>query len=1130
MLIADLHIHSHYSRATSKDLTIEHLALWAQRKGIHVVGAGDIAHPGWLQEMRAKLVPAEQGLFRLRDDVAVAVQENVPPACRQPVRFMLAGEISNIYKRHGAVRKVHNIIFAPFLEIVERIQQALEKIGNIRADGRPILGLDSRDLLEIILEIDPRCHLIPAHIWTPWFSMLGSKSGFDSVEECFGDLTSHIFALETGLSSDPPMNWRVSNLDRYTLVSNSDAHSPQKLGREATVFHCELSYDALFHTLRSGDPTRFGGTIEFFPEEGKYHLDGHRNCGVCWEPAVTLAHKGLCPVCGKELTIGVMHRVETLADRQPGQKPVRTHPYTNLIPLPELLAEVHDAGEGSRRVQQEYAKLLERLGPELAILREMPVEEIAAAGGSRLAEGVARMRRGEVTAQGGYDGEYGVIRIFANETREAGTPQLSMFQEMEKAKREERPVEQPALLNATPPTEPALTLFDLAPVTGSALPAVPTPDDAEWLEWLNDEQRTAVKCIDRPLLIVAGPGAGKTRTLTVRIAHLVRAHGVAPETILAITFTNKAAAEMAERLVGLLGEQQAGRVTVKTFHAFGAQLLAEHGHFLGLADNFAIAADDERRAALGKAAPELSSSAAADALECIADAKNRLLTADEIAAGDAHFARLYTAYNETLAASQMVDFDDLISLPVRLLEEDPMAQQALHRRFRWISVDEFQDINLAQARLLGLLAAGGANLCVIGDPDQAIYGFRGADRRYFLAFQQEHPNAAVIHLRQSYRSPQSLLDAASQVIARSAERSASVALWSDFTEQVKLEIHAAANEHAEAELVVQRIEQMVGGTSYFSLDSGRVDGVANATRSFADFAVLFRLNALVAPLIEAFERSGIPYQAPAQTRLTAFSDVQDALAYLWLLHNPGDRLHLEQVISAGRSSKSAERMGALLKDWHGSLVEMFDVFSRLDGLAASQRRRMADLAVFWRGFAESATDRSVVESIGQVQAFLAQQRGAALPAATQERMQQLTLRAVSYGSQLGAFLTAMLLEGDADAYDPRADRVALMTIHSAKGLEFPVVFMVGCEEGLLPYLPAGRPHDVDEERRLFYVGMTRAQRRLVLSCARRRVLFGQEVQASPSHFIDDIEDTLKEIAAARERRPLQQKNVQLSLF
>ena len=318
--IADFHIHSHYSRATSQDLTFEHLHKWAQLKGVQVVGTGDLTHPGWLNEMREKLEPAEDGLFRLKDEYARAMQPDVFAACQQPVRFILSGEISTIYKKRDQVRKVHHVVFAPSFDVVEKIQTRLEKIGNIRSDGRPILGLDSKLLLETLLEIDPQAYLIPAHVWTPWFSLFGSKSGFDAIEECFEELTPHIFALETGLSSDPAMNWRVSALDRFALMSNSDAHSPQKLAREANLFDTELSYDAIFDALKSRDNQRFSGTIEFFPEEGKYHLDGHRKCEIAWEPETTLLHKGICSKCGKKVTVGVLHRVNALADRPVGAK------------------------------------------------------------------------------------------------------------------------------------------------------------------------------------------------------------------------------------------------------------------------------------------------------------------------------------------------------------------------------------------------------------------------------------------------------------------------------------------------------------------------------------------------------------------------------------------------------------------------------------------------------------------------------------------------------------------------------------------------------------------------------------------------------------------------------------------
>src|SRR5262245_41661757 len=310
---ADLHVHSKYSRATSRNLDLEHLAAWAARKGIDVVATGDFTHPAWCTELKQKLVPAEGGLYRLRDEIEHGVMATLPASCRRPVRFMLEVEISTIYKKGERTRKVHHLIYAPDFDTVDRISARLARIGNIASDGRPILGLDSRDLLEIALESNPHAYLVPAHIWTPWFAALGSQSGFDSITDCYGDLADHIFAVETGLSSDPPMNWRISFLDRYRLTSNSDAHSPGKLGREATTFSCEPDYFSIRRALETGDG--YVGTVEFFPEEGKYHMDGHRTCGVRLDPKETITHGGVCPSCGKPLTIGVAHRVEVLADR-----------------------------------------------------------------------------------------------------------------------------------------------------------------------------------------------------------------------------------------------------------------------------------------------------------------------------------------------------------------------------------------------------------------------------------------------------------------------------------------------------------------------------------------------------------------------------------------------------------------------------------------------------------------------------------------------------------------------------------------------------------------------------------------------------------------------------------------------
>lgn len=1065
--VADLHIHSHYSRATSKDLTLPELARWAQLKGVHVVGTGDITHPGWLQELQDQLEPAEAGLYRLKPDLARIVAAQVPPACRGEVRFLLAGEISTIYKKAGKTRKVHHIVFAPDLVTVGRLQARLERIGNIRSDGRPILGLPSRDLLEILLELDPRCHLIPAHIWTPWFALLGSMSGYDSVEECFGDLTGHIFALETGLSSDPPMNWRVSGLDRYTLVSNSDAHSPAKLGREATLFTGELSYDAIFAAMRRADPTCFGGTIEFFPEEGKYHYDGHRQCGVRWEPATTLAHGGLCPVCGKPVTVGVYHRVETLADRPEGEPKPGAAPYYRLIPLPELLAELHGVG-GGKVVAQAYERLLATLGPELTVLLDLPLEAIAAVGGDRLAVGIGRMRRGEVTTIPGYDGEYGVIRVFAAEA-ESGPRQPDLFGEVAPTVQEPPPrFEAPAAVPTLRPT--------VAPVISPSQPGLPWPTPPvadDLLAGLNPAQREAVLCTDRPLVIVAGPGTGKTRTLTTRIAYLVRVLGVAPESILAITFTNKAAGEMATRLTALLGAETTARLTIKTFHAFGAQVLRQWAALVGLDPHFVILTEDERREWLTRCRPDRSAEAVAALLEQITVAKNRLVSpeagattgSEEVGfAADPDFMAAYRDYQAELRRHGAVDFDDLVFLTVRLLEEHPDVLAALQARYRWIAVDEYQDINLAQYRLLRLLTTDGANLCVIGDPNQAIYGFRGADHRYFLRFTEDYPQARQLVLEQNYRSTQLILDAAGQVIAREAPWQ-SPRLWSEFTDTVRVTVHAAVTERAEAEFVVRQIEGMLGGSSYFALDSGRATGHEATAQGFADFAVLYRVHGQSQALVEAFERAGFPYQVVGKTPLTAYRVVQEAL----------------------------ERLRRLERD------------------------------------AARSDSASVAESLERIAADLDRGR---LSAADRERLQQLVRRSLDFGADLQAFLEAMALYTEADAYDPRADRVTLMTLHAAKGLEFPVVFIVGCEEGLLPYLREGKMTDVAEERRLFYVGMTRARRRLILTYARSRFLFGQQLRPQPSRFLDDIAAALKQLE--RDDRPSRPPSrpvaEQLSLF
>lgn len=398
----DLHIHSKYSRATSKNLTLEELAIWAKKKGLSLIGTGDFTHPAWFEEIKQKLIPSDDGTFRLKPEIEKEINASV--------KFILTVEISTIYKKWDKTRKVHHVVFVPNLKTAEIFRNKLDAIGNIKSDGRPILGLDSRNLLEIVLESGENSYIIPAHIWTPWFSVLGSKSGFDSIEDCYGDLSEHIFALETGLSSDPEMNWRVSKLDKYRLVSNSDAHSASKLAREATVFDIDPNYYSIMNTLKTGEG--YVGTVEFFPEEGKYHEDGHRKCNICMSAEETQKHNGICPVCGKPMTIGVSYRVNELADK----KDLNTLPKTagkvySLIPLQEIISEIMQVSTNSKSVCNEYEKLINKFGTELSILQDIPTDEISKTS-EILAEAIARLRKGQVIKQAGYDGEYGVIKLF----------------------------------------------------------------------------------------------------------------------------------------------------------------------------------------------------------------------------------------------------------------------------------------------------------------------------------------------------------------------------------------------------------------------------------------------------------------------------------------------------------------------------------------------------------------------------------------------------------------------------------------------------------------------------------------------------------------------------------------------
>ncbi len=408
--LADLHLHSKYSRATSRDMEVDTLAIWAKRKGIKIMGTGDFTHPLYLLELKSKLVPSGGGLYALKTDP-------------EGTRFMLTTEVSNMYTQGGKGRRIHTLIFAPSLETAERISAKLGKYGKIASDGRPIFGFSAKDLVKMILDISAECLLIPAHAWTPWFSVFGANSGFQSLGECYEEETRNIRAIETGLSSDPEMNWRLSALDDITLISNSDAHSPSKIGREANIFNCDLSYTAITEAIRGKDPRKLLFTIEFFPEEGKYHYDGHRNCNILFSPQETKKYKGLCPVCGKRLTIGVMNRVDELADRKEGAVPDKAIPALHMVPLDEIIADALGVGNSAASVEKEYLRLVDKGGSEFDILTELSPEDLASFTPPMILEGILRVREGRLNITPGYDGVFGKIQIFSPQEREKGPAQ-----------------------------------------------------------------------------------------------------------------------------------------------------------------------------------------------------------------------------------------------------------------------------------------------------------------------------------------------------------------------------------------------------------------------------------------------------------------------------------------------------------------------------------------------------------------------------------------------------------------------------------------------------------------------------------------------------------------------------------
>jgi len=1053
MYIGDLHIHSRYSRATSKDCTPEYLDLWARKKGIDIVGTGDFTHPAWRSELMEKLEPAEDGLYVLKKEYRLE-KEGVPDT--QP-RFVVTGEISSIYKKGERVRKVHSLLLLPGLEEADALARRLELIGNIHSDGRPILGLPCHDLLEIMLETSPKGIYVPAHIWTPHFSLFGAFSGFDTMEECFEDLTPYIRAVETGLSSDPPMNWRVSALDRFNLISNSDAHSPAKLGREANLFDIELSYEGLAGAIQQGKG--LAGTIEFFPEEGKYHFDGHRKCGLCISPSETAGYGNRCPVCGKKITIGVLNRVEQLSDREEGYVLKEGRPFESLVPLLEVIGASMGISPAGKKAVEKYGHMMEALGSEFTILRETPVEDIRKAAGPLIAEGINRLRKGEVERTPGFDGEYGKISLLTPEDISSLEGQMSFFtaEELRKLEMGQKSEKN----NAGKKELREKVKFNTAN-------AQQTDESEPFSKNLNRRQREAVEKIGRGIAVIAGPGSGKTRTLIARLHYLIEERQISPKEITAVTFTNKAAEEMRSRMGGKTD------IWIGTFHAICSRFLQESGHEF-------IVADEGLQVELAeKALREFEKKGSpAQLIKKYSQVKNGLMEADE------KYKRVYAFYQRLLQETGALDYDDLLLETLKILKDIPEDAQE-RKQFSYLLIDEFQDINPLQYRLVKEWGRGGRELFVIGDPDQSIYGFRGCNPEIFSYLTEEYPELTTIRLEENYRSSPSVLGASLGVIShnKGEERRMEAKRQSG----TPVRIVSAEDERREAIFVAKEINRQIGGIDMLDTDENGA-GEGKAIRGFSDIAVLYRTHRQAALLEKCLRQEGIPYLVAGREDFLSEREVRATLYFF-------------QYILYEEKEAAGELCRKFLLPFLGETKEVKFTYLTEKYRKKVKRTRPVKLLEEW--VKEISFDN-------------------------EEAMKKLTDMSVLY-PDMEAFLSTLSFGEDGDVRRNggrkfSADSVTLMTLHGSKGLEFPVVFLYGMDKGRLPLEFGSRQEaasgiDMEEERRLCYVGMTRAEEELILVC-------GQH----PSQFLEEIpEGSFKWEQAEKVKETEDTQAVQMNLF
>lgn len=1064
---ADFHLHSYHSRATSKDLNLESLYQWAKIKGINVIGTGDFTHPAWIQELEEKLEPVGNGLFRLKNPPK---EQGLPNIKTRDIDifFCLSTEISSIYKYGEKVRKNHNIVLAPDIDTVKKINARLSEIGNLASDGRPILGLPSRNLLEIVLETSEDAHLIPAHVWTPWFSTLGSKAGYDSIEECFRDLSEHIFALETGLSSDPTMNWKLSSLDKYALVSNSDAHSPRKLGREANIFDTEMSYYAIFEALKT--KKGFLGTYEFFPEEGKYHMDGHRKCDICLEPQESLKLNNICPKCGKPLTIGVLHRVEKLADREKPQKPMNSPGFEYIIPLPEIIAEFTGTAPTTKTVQQAFIKIISTFGNEFDLLHTIPYEEIKSKSGELLAEAIRRLRRHEVKPQSGFDGEFGIISIFnpGEINQIIGQTDIfggGMIEKMAQRKSKNRTMKQ--VVQADKEENPVIKP--------------------------NEEQNSAIQ-YQGNVLVTAGPGTGKTNTLIQWIVHQIEEKGTDPTEIIAITFTNKAADELRNRLLKQIGIK-AEDVLIGTFHSVAYRFLKEVKPATG-----SIYDKSNRISLFNILFPDhkINTRKLSHAYEEYYE-QNRLPEEKE-------FQACFEIYDKYLAENNAVDLSAIISKVNELIKP---GSSHITSKYTCLAIDEFQDINPVQYMFIKLVSEN-KHVFAIGDPNQSIYGFRGSDVKLFYQAKDDL-KATEIFLRKNYRTPPNILNASNMLIECNQLRS-KVNPEAVKTPDIRIKYFLAEDPKQEAAYIADQVLNYVGGVDSMSTGQARSD----YNYAFSDIAILYRTHRIAGEIVNLLKLKGIPVLLSDATSFFSESPFDIIANALQLLQNKRN-----VIAFSGLADKLLELNAVQKQDLLKRFVE-----KEVDMENSSQHENWKKWIALYNRLHADFEKSKLIHTIGQLLDFFLPE--SVLSPQDQVKSEMLIKLAAESDDHPNNFLQKYILSPYTDTGRLNSEGVRLMTFHAAKGLEFPVVFIAGAEEGISPL--ERKNTDIEEERRLFYVAMTRAKDELQLVHAKKRKLYGQEKEMLASRFLSEFDQNHLQPTNFETTKKIRPTEQQMKLF